>query len=291
MRLLTLKQTAIRATDTVFKNSGLGSLIVAVITWSIALAAFYLAVAGRIGRFNPPRFVSMFVGLFMLLFAWLSTNQFRAARRATNWLLRIRGNEVLVKFRSFSNWKLGEADVQVIELQRGEIASVRKHVQRIVTASGGNSVQAENNVQLDLALKGVDMPAIQKALDAEIAHPGWGGNYSRTKIREYPVQIVDGNVLRIAWKNRSSVICPGIDRALAELSRIAPLTEETKSAADFTASGLKNLSEAEQREQLINLALRDPIAAHTAVRRLHNCSLSEARQKIEEWTEDATKPA
>ena len=59
MRLLTLKQTAIRATDTVFKNSGVANLIVAIITWPIALAGLYLAAVGRVGKVAPPRFLSI----------------------------------------------------------------------------------------------------------------------------------------------------------------------------------------------------------------------------------------
>src|SRR4051794_25699017 len=96
-----------------------------VIMWAIVGTAAYVGAFGRIGRFDPPRLMCIFIGLFLLLFAWLVTQSFKSSLRPTNWLMRIRGNDLLIKFRSYENWRLSDDDVQVIELNHDEIESAR----------------------------------------------------------------------------------------------------------------------------------------------------------------------
>src|SRR5439155_18364594 len=116
MRLLTLNETSCRQTDMVFRNPGTAYGLVAAILWAALATDLYLLIVGRIGLFDMPWGVALGVGLFLLLFAWLVSQRWRASRQPSNWLMRLRGNEVLIKFRSYENWRMSEDDVQVIEL-------------------------------------------------------------------------------------------------------------------------------------------------------------------------------
>jgi hypothetical protein len=281
VRLLTLKQASCRQTDVVFGNTSLASGVAAVVMAALLAAAAYLALYGRIGSFDPPRWLSAWVGFFLLIFVWAFGNAWRASRRPTNWLLRIQGNEVLIKFRSYQNWRMSEDDIQVIELKHDEIAFVRESRSRQVSRGSEGGVQAATRIDLEIGLKGVDADALAKALTEERTRPGWGGAHSKTKVLDYPVQLED-NVLRIAWSSGSSRIRPGIKRAIEHLGRIAPVEGRQSGVEDFTPEALKMLPEEQQRSRLSELARRDQFAAIRAARELYNCSLSEAKEMVDE---------
>ena len=196
--------------------------------------------------------------------------------------MRIRGSEVLIKFRSFENWRLSEDDVQVIELNRDEIAQVGKSTERqLTTDRQGHGVQAEGRVELEIELKDKDTSALEAALAEERSRPGWGGQHMQTKALDYPVQAADG-VIRVTWRNQSSSVRPKIDDALARLGKIASVAEARQRDGDFTPSALRKLSEAEQNTKLAELAQRDKMAAISTARELYKCSLTEAMKKVEE---------
>jgi hypothetical protein len=281
MKILSLKQTSCRQTDVVFRNTSLGSAIGAVVMWALVGTAVYLLIYGRIGGFDPPRALVVFIGLFVLLFAWLMTRTFQAARRPSNWLVRLCGNEVLVKYRSYENWRMSEDDPQVIELHRDEIAAVRQRKERQVSKNSEGSTVVYHRGYLELELKNHDTSEIEKALAAEVALPGWGNEHHRTKSLSYPVS-ADNRVIRITWSSESSSIRPKLKQALAAFSRLAPVGETQTSTEDFTPASLRELPKAEQRKRLAELARRDSFAADRAARELYHCSLSEARKMIEE---------
>src|SRR5689334_5174847 len=105
MKLLTLKQTSGRQADVVFRSAGLGSGIGAVIIWSVLAVDLYLLIEGPNAAIGIPRALAAVIGLFLLFVAWLMTQRWRASRRPSNWLMRVRGNDVLIKFRSYENWR------------------------------------------------------------------------------------------------------------------------------------------------------------------------------------------
>jgi hypothetical protein len=281
MRLLSLKETSCRETDVVFRNSWVASAVATVVMWALAVAAGYLVVEGRIGSFGPPRAISVVSGLFFMLFASLAGGTWKAARQPTNWLMRIRGNEVLIKFRSYQNWRLPEDETQVIELERSEIASVRELGQRQVSREkGGGGVVVEKRIDLEIELRDKDTAVLEKALAAEIARPGWGSERTKTKTLDYPVS-VEKAAIRIAWKNRSTNVRPGIQSALKQLGEIADVMNPSKQVDDFTPAALEKLGEEEQRAKLRELARRDSMAAVEAARKLYGCSLEEASKIVE----------
>jgi hypothetical protein len=224
------------------------------------------------------------VGAFSLLFALISTSIFRAARRETNWLVRIRGSRVLIKFRSYQNWKMpAENDVQVVELSPAEIEFVRERRERQVSEGmDQHGTEVARRVEMEIGVKGGDTSELEKALAEDRKRPGWGNEHHRSKSLDYPVAAGDG-VIRVMWKNNSSRVTPGIKRALTELGAVAVVREIESGVEDYSVSALKRLSEEEQRKRLGDLARRDLMGATMTAKTLYGCSLGEARERVEKF--------
>jgi hypothetical protein len=63
-----------------------------------------------------------------LFWTWASLRGWQSALHKTNWLLRMRDDQVLIKFRSFANWRFPEDEPQIIALDSAdEIAWHRRH--------------------------------------------------------------------------------------------------------------------------------------------------------------------
>jgi hypothetical protein len=191
---------------------------------------------------------------------------------------------VLIKFRSFQNWRMSEDDPQLILLHRDEIASVCQTANKQITRPATNTagIAVNNRINLQIGLKDRNTNELAKALADERARPGWGGPHMTTKMQDYPIELIRDDVIRIAWRTPSTSIHPGIKRALTALGKIAPLAESQKGSDDFTPSALKTLPEPEQHKRLAELAGRDPLDATEAAKVLYNCSLTDARQLVEQ---------
>lgn len=283
MRLLNLNQASHSDSDQVFRTPVLSSLILMIVLGAIILGGAYMLIQGSFKQYDISIWVVVAVLLFLMLFSQLARSRWRAARRPSNWLLRITDSSVQIKYRSYENWRLNEDDPQVIDLRREEIAFVRKVAQRQISRDMNNQgVQADNRVELEIGLVNPDNAAVlEKALAEERARPGWGSDRCRSKWLDYPVQIVEPASIRITWKSQSTSTKPGIKRALEELGKITSVQESQREIADLTPSSLKDLPAAEQKKRLRDLALTDPLSAIAAVRTLYHCSLADARQHVE----------
>lgn len=280
MRLLALGQTFASRDDIVFKNKPLGPAIMTVVFTSLLAWDIYGVVHVRTHGIparpdNGLRFMLIFVGLFLLGFAYHAQHAWRAALRPSNWLMRIRDNRVMIKFRNFENWRLSDADLQIIELDRQEIAFVRRAVVRVVDVQLNGRTQERTQTMLELSLQNVDLAVIDAALSAERSKRVEGGD----TLLNYPVELKD-NVLHIKWE----WVSPGLKRALVELEKLVPVKEETKTVNNFTPAALKTLSEEERRKRIQELAVKDSLAAIRTVREFYGCSLAEAKEIVEKVT-------
>jgi hypothetical protein len=274
VKILSLNQVSLRQTDAVFGASALRAALWAVVAFAVLALACYALVVGHVGYVSIPRWWVVGVGLFCLFIAGLTTHTWRAARRPSNWVLRIQGNDVLIKFRSFEHWRMSDDDPQVIVLHSDEIKSVRKSVRRqIATSMDNKGVQAIKFVELEIALVNRDLSEVEKALAAEAAH--------KTGLIDDPVSVADGGAIRISWRNGSSSVRPGIGTAIAALGRIATVAEAQKTTQDVTASALKNLPDDEQTRNLRELARHNPFEAAATARRLYGYSRSQAMEFVE----------
>ena len=269
MKLLALSQTSDNPADIVFRNKRL-SPAMATIIFALLLAGDIYGVAQVQGA--GLRVLLIFWGLFLLLFVWLAQRAWRAALHPTNWLMRICGTTVQVKFRSFQNWRLSGDDLQIIQLDCQEIAFVRRVVDRQISRDSEKRTQARTQIVLQMGLQNVDTTVIQAALQEERSRRVKQG----TTDLDYPVEL-DNDLLGIRWNS----ITPGLKQALAELGKLAPVKAEAKTINDFTPTALKTLGEAEQRKRIKELAARDPLAAIRTARELYGCSLAEAKQIVE----------
>jgi hypothetical protein len=272
VRLLAFNQTFADRKDIVFRYKPLGPAIATVVLTSLLVSDIYGAVQVRD---NGLRFFLIVWGLILLLVVWMAQRAWRAALYPTNWLMRIRDNRVLIKFRNFQNWELSDADLQIIELDRQEIVYVRRVVRKIeCTSMGGSDTGTRTQNQLEMSLQNVQVAMIDAALQAERSKRVAQG--SCTTVLNYPVELED-NLLRIDW----SSISPGLKHALAELGKWVPVKEEAKTVNNFAPTALKTLSEDEQRKRIKELAAKDRIAAIRTARELYGCSLAEAKQIVE----------
>jgi len=283
MKILSLNQISCRQTDIVFGSSTLRAAGWFICACGMLAAAGYLFVYGRIGFFELPRLWTALPGLFFLLIVLLTAHTLRAARRPTNWVMRVQENVVMIKFRSYENWKMSDDDPQVIALRQDEIKFVRKAVKRQVGQSmDGKGVQATTRVDLEIGLKDSDTSELERSLTEEAARPGYGSARHRTKWLDNPVGVVGKNVIRIAWRGGTATVRPGIKAALNALGRIANVDEMRKSVEDLTATALKRLGTEEQKKKLGELAVRDRIQAAETAKQLYGCSLSEAMKIVED---------
>jgi len=277
MRLLPLSETFAERDDIVFRHKPLGPAIWTVVLTALLAWDIYGIGHVRTGIPREPdwglRFFLIVLALFLLLGVYLSQHAWRAALHPSNWLMRIRGDRVMIKFRNFENWQLSEADMQIIELDRQEIAFVRRGTIEEQTGLSGGKGNTQTLKTLELSLQNVDLAAIDAALQAEYSKRVPQG----TTTLFYPVAL-ENDLLRIKWDGG---ITPGLKRALAEMGKLVPMKEEAKTVKNFTPTALKNLSADEQRKRIKELAATNPIAAIKMARELYGCSLAEAKQIVE----------
>ena len=105
---------------------------------------------------------------------------------------------------------------------------------------------------------------------------------SRCKARHYPGSVVDAKTIRIEWRSPQEFVVPGVKRAIAALGRQnVTLRRLKREVVDLTGD-----SEKEQRRmgaKILHPAKRDNhMAATKLARRAYQCSLTEAKQFVEE---------
>jgi hypothetical protein len=212
---------------------------------------------------------------------WASVRGWQSALRKTNWLLRIRDRQVLIKFRSLSNWRFPEDEPQIIALETGDIAFARSaNSVRLTMFRGSSYSQVKQKKQyLDIGLKIDNSTAAKQALEIERQHPGWGNRVLTTKVDDDTVQWVEPNVLRLDFEG----IAPNLAEALRQLGQLTEIVTAVQPDEDYSAGTLRKLGPVEQRQRLSTLARSDPMAAFSTIHSLYRCSGSEATRMIEEF--------
>ena len=106
---------------------------------------------------------------------------------------------VIIKYRSFQNWRCPAEDVQAVGFDYSEIAWVRMvREQRTAPGLGGNQTnQIQHLTYLDFCLANADTAALEAHLQAEQkAEPP--GRF-KTIYRDYPVEVLPGGIVRLRW--------------------------------------------------------------------------------------------
>jgi hypothetical protein len=199
----------------------------------------------------------------------------------TNWLLRCRDSGVIIKYRSFENWRCPAEDVQVVGFDYSEIAWVRTVKERRITPGlgGGRTTQLQYLTYLDFCLVNADTSALETHLQAEgKAEPP--GNFKIIH-GDYPVEVVAGGIVRLRWSMDGGYrISPSLKKAIEYLGRYVKITTTDSTKVDLTHPS--NLSSEEGDADILKLAKSgDKLGAVRLTRRLYGSTLSEAVAFVE----------
>lgn len=156
-------------------------------------------------------------GAIALFFAILTVQRWRDCRHPANWLVRDTDEGLYFNLRPAVNRHLPEAYPTVLHLPAARITGVGKVVERRVFPDR-NGEEKVNICYLEIHVAGGDLSAAADVLRMERrALPDHGGLLPH-RAAEYPLQVVEGPALRIAWHRLE----PGENKALHHLAAHYP---------------------------------------------------------------------
>ena len=281
MRLLRLRDVEIGLNDRVFRHARVRALIVWLAGFAATMALFFQAYTGK----WKPGYI---FGSFLLLFVLLTLRMVTARFHPSNWLVRMNDTGIYLQYRSYLNYELPADDPSVVFLSLGEIASARLVKERVETPDaakpGGAQTQYLRYIELELS---GDTAPLAEALQAERGEQAplekrWYGT-SSTLYRDYPATMTGPTFVRIRWD-----VVPGAHKFLDALRPYTVIADPVSLTQDFTR--LKSLSREDQQQKLRELAARgQTVTAIYAARKLHACSLGEAKEMVDSLRENKVR--
>ena len=164
MKFYKLGEIPVQSDDQVFKTSPLGRSIPFIVFLGIGIGCL---VFEKIKGANL--FVYGFTVFFSGLFAWFAFGQLRASLQPANWLLRCSASELIIKYRTYLNWRFPAEDVQAVGFDYAEIAWARIAKERRTSPGLGGSSgnQKQLFTCLDFCVANTDTSALETHLQAE----------------------------------------------------------------------------------------------------------------------------
>jgi hypothetical protein len=283
MKFYRFNEIPTRSDDQVFKASTTGAFIWPIAYFGIGIALLLFGIGGeKIYGLNQPPVFFIYVGVLIFgVMGWAAWRNFRARMKPTNWLLRCNGSGVIIKYRSFENWRCPAEDVQAVGFDYSEIAWVRTvREQRSAPGLGGNrSKQLQYFTYLDFCLVSTDTSILETYLQAEQkAEPP--GRF-KTIYRDYPVEVLPGGIVRVRWSISAGYrIRPSPGKAIEYIGRHIKIVSADSTKVDLTHQS--NLSPEEGDSKILKLAKSgDKMGAVKLARQIYGSSLSEAVAFVE----------
>lgn len=249
---------------------------------------------------------------FIACSAW---SRYRAGMLASNWLMRSSFNRTLIKFRSFQNYNYPETDLVVIELYWREIEWIRMTKETShKPGSDGGATEIFTYLDMKLHSSQEELKLIRKGLvnerslkplsskvnelKSELFHARKSkatkhdienikerlrheksikhlNKRSSVKYHDYPVSLVNDDVLRIRWNG----INPNIKKTLAYLSDFIRIEADIKIESDSNGK----LTGKKLDDMIIDrISKGDKIDAIKLVQRHYNYSTTEAKLFVDE---------
>jgi hypothetical protein len=223
--------------------------------------------------------------LVSVLISLLVSGAFKKSLLPTNWLLAIGPDEIFIKFRSYQNVDFPGDDPQAVSLKLSEIASVNITKQTIISPGSRNSSTTSFHTFLDINVISSDLNSLKEQLKYErniSSEKKTGFITIRSKVRHYPISVVDHDTIRIEWRSPTDIILPRIKKAILAFQRQKiKIDPNKKEKIDTTSRGRNDKNKAE--DDILHLAERGNIMAATKLaRRTYNLTLAEAKQFVEE---------
>jgi hypothetical protein len=246
-----------------------------------AVVSFILAVRGGKPLDMPISFFYYF-GAVIGLFGLIPLGMLRASLRPTAWLARCNSKGIIIKFRSYLNWKLPAEGLQAVEIDWNEIAWARLVKERRATpgmsSRGGNSTEIKWTTYIDLALVNPDLSTLETHLQSERNLRPEGKAVSL----DYPVQTQTGGIVEISW---SDGIAPSAHKAIAIIGQRVKLADPEHRVVDLTHQ--LNASPDEDRNRILQLAKSgDQMAAVQLAQQCFGYNLSQANDYVEKLLAD-----
>lgn len=284
MKFYRLGDIPIRNNDRVFKASATGPFIWFVVFSSLGVALLLLGICGtKMYGLRPPAVFFSYVGAMALgLFGWLALGQFRASVKPTNWLLRCNDSGVIIKYRSFQNWRFPTEAVQAVGFDYSEMAEVSQVKEQRFTPAldAGRTAQRQRLTYLRFYLASADASDLEAHLQAErqVEPPG---RFVKTTIRDYPVEVLPGGIVQLRWSISGGYkVTPSISKAIEYLARHVKVANAQSVKVDLSYQS--NLSPEEGDAKIRELAKSgDKLGAVKLARQIYGSNLSEAMAFVE----------
>lgn len=247
--------------------------------------------------------------------ACLGWSRIKAGKLPSNWLLRSSPNRVLIKFRSFQNYNYPDSDPVVLEFFWSEIDWLRMTKETShKPGSDGDVTEYFTYLDMKLNVSDEELDMIKQGLAKERSLPPLRSKvgelkselfrarkdkrpkheieeiknrlrYEKTikqsnkkssaKYHDYPVRLVDSNILRVRWNS----IKPNIKKTLMYLSAFSTVETENKIETDTTG---KRSGVAFDDMILDRISKGDKLDAIRLVREHYNYSTTEAKLFVDE---------
>jgi hypothetical protein len=281
MEFYRLSEIPTRSDDQVFKASPTAPFIGFIVFSGIGIALLLLGISGAkiYGLSLPPVFFIYVGAATSGLFGGIALGQFRACVKPTNWLLRCNNRGVIIKYRSFENWRLPAEDVQAVGFDYSELAGIRTVKEQRISPGMGQNKQRQHLNYLDFCLANADTSALEAHLQAEqkAEPPG----RLKTIFRDYPVEVLPGGIVQLRWSiSGGYTIHPSFGNAIEYLSRHVKTAVADSTKADLTYQS--NLSPEEGDANILKLAKSgDKMGAVKLTRQIYGSTLSEAVAFVE----------
>jgi hypothetical protein len=244
--------------------------------WSVAIVVGLIVLVVGTGqgqlllKVTPPFFRYVMIAIFAA-WAWMVLGRIRACRKPTNWLLRCTSSGVMIKYRSFRNWRCPQGDVQAVGFNYSEIAWVRTVKERRISPGLGDrgSVQAQDITYLDFGLVNADTAELEAHLQAEQkAEPP--GRF-KTIYRDYPVEVLPGGIVQLCWSGMG----PSPKKVMQFLQRYVKTAAPESTVVNLIRDRKAPLAE-EDAKILMLARSGDKMGAVALTREVYGSTLTEA---------------
>jgi len=194
---------------------------------------------------------AIWIGGFAALIAWLCLRHLLNAGSPDGWVLREDGAHLLINLRSHLNTHFDPATPSLLVLPQRRVRSLSVVRERGVrTHVGDYGVIFENPIRrefLDIAFDG-DTEAVAAAVSAEGTRRSKGGS----RFHHSAVRMLPNGTLRIAWRDETNRLRPGLDTLRRRLS----LRYRFADAESSEQAPLRSLDRAGQESRLLEMVSR-----------------------------------